>query len=237
MSKKITNIQKSTTLEILNILKKKIVSFKRVAVFLIIVAGILGINLVLLPSFSDSRVGEFIKNNTYAGPILIILYTALSHVFAPIISGPFVIISYKLFGLVETVVYMYIGGLISAGISFYLARKFGRSFVTKMVGNSRMKEVDGFTSHAGVKMLIVTRLLGFSLFDIVSYAFGLTLIKFRTFILITAIFSAIPNAIVILAFERKDALLSKDFIFTAILLTLIQVMYIRHLHIQWKKRI
>ncbi|MCS7092711.1 MAG: VTT domain-containing protein, partial [Patescibacteria group bacterium] len=214
----------------------KIISFKKVAIFLIVAGGVLGVNLLLLPSFSDSRVGEFIKNNVYIGPVIIILYTALSHVFAPVISGPFIIVSYKLFGLVETVVYMYIGGLISAAISFYLARKFGRKFVTKMVGEAQMKEVDGFTSDAGVKMLIITRLLGFSLFDIVSYAFGLTLMKFHTFMIITAIFSAIPNAIVIIAFERKDALLSKDFILTAIFLTLIQVLYIRHLHIQWKRK-
>jgi uncharacterized membrane protein YdjX (TVP38/TMEM64 family) len=231
-----TKTESEIDLNVVSIHKSKIVSFRKIALYSLVLGIILAVNLLLLPSFSDSRVGDFIKYNPIAGPAIIIIYTALSHVFAPVISGPFIIVSYKLFGLTETVVYMYVGGLISAAISFYLARKFGRKFVTKMVGEPQMKDIDGFTSDAGLRMLIVTRLLGFSLFDIVSYAFGLTLMRFHTFMLVTAIMSAIPNIIVIMAFERKDALLSKDFIVTAIILTLVQVVYIRYLHKQWKRR-
>jgi uncharacterized membrane protein YdjX (TVP38/TMEM64 family) len=69
-----------------------------------------------------------------------------------------------------------------------------------------MKQVDDFVQVSGVKLLIIGRLFGFAVFEIISYAAGFTNMKFKTYFIITVIFSAIPAAIFGYAFKSVDFL-------------------------------
>ena len=56
-----------------------------------------------------------------------------------------------------------------------------------------MTKIDEFAAVEGGQILIISRLIGFALFDFISYAAGLTKIKYKDYIVITAVFGLIPN--------------------------------------------
>lgn len=56
-----------------------------------------------------------------------------------------------------------------------------------------MKEVDEFAALEGKKVLWISRILGFSIFELISYAAGLTKISFKDYFLITFVTSTFIN--------------------------------------------
>ena len=55
-----------------------------------------------------------------------------------------------------------------------------------------MDQVDFYVQRFGLRTLILGRIFGFPIFEIISYAGGLTGMPFSTYIFITALFAAIP---------------------------------------------
>ena len=92
----------------------------------------------------------------------------------------------------------------SSAIVFYIARRFGRAWVLKLAGQKNMKEVDDFVEYAGTEMLILSRLFGFSVFEVISYAAGLTRISFRKYFIITLIFTIPARVVFAYIFRNVD---------------------------------
>lgn len=126
------------------------------------------------------------------GPLAVFAYIVLSHVFAPLGGTPGLLIGLAAFGFVPTLLLTYLASLTSAAINFYLACRYGRRLVAKLAGKKAMGDIDLFTAASGVKVLILSRLFGFALFELVSYAAGLTKINFKKYLLITALFTPGP---------------------------------------------
>ena len=138
------------------------------------------------------------------GPIFIVSFTAFSQIFAPLPGSPASLLSIAVYGYTTTVIFVYLGGLLSASISFYLSRRFGRKLVIKFVGQNTMNEIDDFAKAEGTEVLIISRLIGFPLFDYISYAAGLTNIPFNKYFAITAVCSVIPTLILAVLFKGLD---------------------------------
>ena len=161
---------------------------------------ILLIVLVLYFAFSwlTSALG-LDKFQSFAGklgilaPAVIIFYTAFSHILAPLAGTPAVILSVLMFGVYKTVLYLYVASMISAVANFYISKRFGRKLVLKFVGARGISQVDKFTEIFGTKLLIISRIIGFSVFELISYAAGLTKISFKKYFIITLIFTLIPS--------------------------------------------
>lgn len=68
-----------------------------------------------------------------------------------------------------------------AALCFFIARVFGRSTVEKLTGKTVLNSMDAFFARYGKHTILVCRLLPFVPFDPVSYAAGLTSIRFRHF--------------------------------------------------------
>jgi len=160
----------------------------------------------LLPVMGSDEFRSFTASMGIFGPLVVIVYVVVSHIVAPLAGLPGVLLGASVYGIVKTVLFLYIAGLISGAINFWISRRFGREWVTKLVGKKTMKQVDDFTQVAGVKVLIASRLCGFALFEVVSYTAGFTNMKFKTYFLITAVFSAIPASIFGYAFKNVDFL-------------------------------
>lgn len=169
----------------------------------VLVAGIIVLLVIALLSSdwlfdflndASARLGAF-------APSVIVLYVVISHVLAPVTGSPAVVASAAVYGINATLVYLYIGGLISSVINFYISRKLGRRWVEKLAGKKSMENVDRFMEMEGTKTLIASRIFGFPLFDVVSYAAGLTNVSFRKYYLITAVFSIIPKAAYAIIFQ------------------------------------
>ena len=158
----------------------------------------------LIPSLTSPEVQAFVEKLGPFGPLVIVVYIVVSHIFAPLAGTPGVLLSLVLFGILRTMVYVYFASLVSASLCFLIARRFGRNWITRLVGREAMTEVDRFVEASGTKILILSRVFGFSLFEIISYAAGLTSISFRKYFAITAVFVLIPNTIFTFIFKDLD---------------------------------
>lgn len=160
---------------------------------LIITLVVLIIFFAVVFVFSKSSIQKYMLSLGKSGPIYVVAYLAISHIIPPLIATPMVIISANSYGIVNTMVYMYVSSLISAAINFYVARIFGRYLVRKMVGEKGMRDIDDFGTKFGTRFLILGRIFGYSIFEAVSYAGGLSNMSFKRFYIITALVSIIPS--------------------------------------------
>ena len=141
----------------------------------------------LIPLASSAEFQDLVFRLGLWGYLLVILYTVVSHVFAPLSGAPAMAFSFSLYGLATGLVLLYLASLLGAAANFWISRLWGRRLVRKFAGQQSLKEVDEFAKVSGKKALWVSRLLGFAVFEVVSYAAGLTTIKFHDYLLITAL--------------------------------------------------
>lgn len=174
----------------------------RVIKLLILGVVIWAVLLLLVPELTSEEFKAFVDGFGIFGPIAVIGYIIFSHILAPVAGTPVVFSSIAIFGIYETMLYIYIGGIISAAVNFFISRKLGRAFVIRFVGAKTMREIDEFAESSGTVSLILSRLLGFAIFEVISYAAGLTNISFKKYFIITVIFSGIPG--LVFAFLFKD---------------------------------
>ncbi len=127
-------------------------------------------------------------------PIAWILLHQISYVIAPISGLPFLVSGFYLFGK-TAIIYTYFMVLIGATINFWISRIWGRSLVSKFAGKDAIEKIDKLSKEYGVITLIAARMLQGGVGDFVSYAYGLTPMKFSTYILITAL-AIIPGNVI-----------------------------------------
>lgn len=80
-----------------------------------------------------------------------------------------------------------------------------------LIGKKGEQKVDKHTQNFGVEVLILTRLFDGFLFEWISYAAGLTNMKYKTYILIT-MWASIPYHIILFIFSSTIDDLGKTFI-------------------------
>ena len=85
--------------------------------------------------------------------------------------------------------------MVGAALCFYIARILGRDVVEKLTGKKALAATDEFFTRFGKHTIIVCRLLPFVSFDLVSYAAGLTSMRFWGFFWATGI-GQLPATIV-----------------------------------------
>lgn len=164
----------------------------------IILTGVL-LALVLLLVFIQKQtlqldirhLKEFIRSFGALGPIVFITLNIISIVFSPLTSFPFWVASLALFGFLPTCFYIMVGNSAGSIINFLIAKRFGRPLVANLVGKKGIEKIDEITEMVGLKTLFLARLVGGAATDYVSYAAGLTSMKFKQYTLIS-IFVTIP---------------------------------------------
>ena len=105
----------------------------------------------------------------------------------------------------------WIGALMGALTSFYIARLFRKVALRKIVHNQKTVE---FIRHAGEKrgfyVILISRLLPFISFDIISYMAGLSGIRPWAFILGTAL-GMLPATIIYTFIGNEIPVMEKNF--------------------------
>lgn len=182
---------------------------RKTAIEILKIAGIIVflyilLKTILIPLVTSEGFKDFTASLGFFGYFVVIGYTVLSHVFAPLAGTPGVLLGLTIYGAKTGMFLLYIASLISATINFWISRKFGRKLVTKLVGEKSMKEVDEFTLVEGKQVLIISRLFGFPIFEFISYAAGLTNISFREYFIITAFGSIFTNIGFYFIFKNID---------------------------------
>jgi uncharacterized membrane protein YdjX (TVP38/TMEM64 family) len=140
----------------------------------------------------------------WLGPLFIGLVFVFTHVFAPISGTPFYLVGIQLYGYETILILFYCTSMISATICFFIARKWRRKIVTKLVGEKMMANIDDTVSFNESSILITGRTLGYCFFEFTSYALGLTTISFKKYIAYTAVLTPIPMLLLYLVFKNLD---------------------------------
>ena len=178
-----------------------------VAIILIVVAV-----QYLLPDINSPKFKEFVESSGVWGPLAIIGYIVVAHVIAPLVGSPATFLSAAIFGIVETMVFLYFAGLISSVINFQISRRLGRTWVKKLAGEKNLETIDRFLGVSTINIFILSRIFGFAIFDVISYAAGFTKISFKKYFLITAIFPLIPLATFAFIFKEFDFTSKNNFL-------------------------
>ena len=77
--------------------------------------------------------------------------------------------------------------LLASAISFWIGRGLGRNAVEALVGRSGLVSTDAWFLRHGAWAVLVARLVPIVSFDLISYAAGLSAIRFRWFLAATAL--------------------------------------------------
>ncbi|BBR58546.1 MULTISPECIES: TVP38/TMEM64 family protein [unclassified Klebsiella] len=101
----------------------------------------------------------------------------------------------SLFGAFWGGVLSWSSAMAGAALCFYIARIMGRGVVEKLTGKAVLNGVDGFFARYGKHTILICRLLPFVPFDPISYAAGLTSMRFRHFLIATGL-GQLPATIV-----------------------------------------
>lgn len=125
------------------------------------------------------------------GPVLYVLgYAAL--VLVPTPASVLTILAGALFGLLEGVLLAWLGALLGAVGGFAIGRRLGRPAVDRLLGG-RLAQTDRVLAHHGLPAVLAVRLVPVFPFTPLNYAAGLVGVKFRHYLLGSAL-GMLPGA-------------------------------------------
>lgn len=118
------------------------------------------------------------------GPAIVILLMVVAVVASPIPSAPIALAAGAAYGHTNGTIYIVIGAETGALIAFGLARFLGRGVVLKWFGDKADMGLLG-SQNALTATVLLSRLMPFISFDLISYAAGLSALHFWRFALAT----------------------------------------------------
>jgi uncharacterized membrane protein YdjX (TVP38/TMEM64 family) len=119
-----------------------------------------------------------------APALFIVIYIAGAVLFVP--GALLTIVGGALFGLVWGTVYVSIGATIGATAAFVIGRYLARGWVrARLENNPRFAAIDDAVGREGWKIVALTRLSPVFPFNLLNYAFGLTGVSLRDYVIAT----------------------------------------------------
>lgn len=142
----------------------------------------------------QETIANYVKSWGPLAPIVFILIYQINIIIAPINGFPLLIVGFLLFGK-NTVPIVYMATILGSSINFYISKRWGRPVVGKLAGEDALIKIDKLAKEYGVGTLFILRFFLIGLGDFIAYAYGLTRIKYSTFILVSGI-AIIPSHII-----------------------------------------
>ena len=134
------------------------------------------------------KIKTWVESFGVIAPLVYIgLYLISTVFFLP--GTPVTVLAGFVFGPLWGVLYASIASIISVACAFLIARYVARDLVEGWVkGNAQFQKIDEQVEEQGWRILMFTRLVPIFPFNLQNYAYGLTKIRFSTFVLTSAIF-------------------------------------------------
>lgn len=129
------------------------------------------------------------------GPLAILLLEMIQALLAPIPGQAIEAVSGYLYGPWLGTLYAVTGLAIGSFITFYLARRFGRPLVVRLIGQQSMSRLDDLVRRGGAPFFFLIWLLPFAPDDLACVAAGLTPMPTRQF-LVLMLFGRLPGILV-----------------------------------------
>lgn len=138
---------------------------------------------------------QYILSYGALAPIISFILMLVQSVAAPLPAFLITFANAALFGWVWGAVLSWSSAMAGAALCFFIAKFLGRDVVERLTSKYAIDSIDEFFDKYGKYTILVCRLLPFISFDIVSYAAGLTSMKFLPFFIATGI-GQLPATIV-----------------------------------------
>lgn len=138
---------------------------------------------------------EYILGFGIWAPIVSFLLMILQSIAAPLPAFIITFANAGLFGWVKGALLSWSSAMVGAALCFYISRFFGRAVTEKLTSKYALESIDEFFDCYGEYAVLISRLLPFISFDIVSYGAGLTSMSFWKFFIATGI-GQLPATIV-----------------------------------------
>ncbi|HEY4550485.1 MAG TPA: TVP38/TMEM64 family protein [Bacillus sp. (in: firmicutes)] len=179
----------------------RIIAIVGIAIFMICYFTIPSLNNGLNNAFSTiskldtAIVIEYLRS--YGNLAIVVSFTlmVLQSIAAPIPAFLITLSNAAIFGWWQGAILSWSSAMAGAALCFFIARVLGRDAVEKLTSKGAMESVDVFFEKYGNRTIVVCRLLPFVSFDFVSYAAGLTNMRFWSFFIATGI-GQLPATIV-----------------------------------------
>ena len=160
---------------------------------LLIVGGIVVLGVIAILSLEHTMLLTLQDNFTgwvdAAGPWgwLVIIILLILHSFVPFPLEFAAVAAGATYGFTIGTIVTWIGTVLGGILSFWISRQFGRGFFERALNPAQLAWLDKHAKSEGTVALLVSRLLPFMSFTLVSYAAGLTPVAWITFIWTSAI--------------------------------------------------
>lgn len=152
-------------------------------------------SLAAFATLDQQAIERFIDSWGPQAALVSFALMVLQAIIAPLPAFLITFANASLFGAFWGGVLSWTSAMAGAALCFFIARVFGRSAVERLTGKTVLKNMDAFFERYGKHAILVCRLLPFVPFDPVSYAAGLTSIRFRHFFIATGL-GQLPATIV-----------------------------------------
>lgn len=156
-------------------------------------------------------------------PVVSFLLMVLQSVIAPLPAFIITFANAGLFGWVKGAVLSWSSAMAGAALCFYIAKFLGREAVEKLTSRTALEKVDHFFEQYGSYAILIARLLPFISFDIVSYAAGLTSMRFWPFFIATGL-GQLPATIVYSYIGGMLTGTTKTFVFGLLMLFALSIL-------------
>ncbi|MBE9532042.1 MAG: TVP38/TMEM64 family protein, partial [Proteobacteria bacterium] len=154
-----------------------------------------------LNGLSAQRLTAYIESLGILGPIVFILiFTVAPTLLLPAL--PLTIAAGILFGPFWGVVYVAIGSTSGATLAFLVARLVGRKWVKRRLKKSGLGSFDKRVKKDGWKIVAITRLVPLFPYNLLNYAFGLSGIDLKTYVVTSFIFM-LPATVAYVTFSSS----------------------------------
>ena len=179
----------------------RIIAIAGIAIFMIIYFAIPSFKEGLNHAFStisklDTQIViEYLRSYGKLAAVVSFILMVLQSIAAPIPAFLITLSNAAIFGWWQGAILSWASAMAGAALCFYIARVLGRDVVEKLTSKGAMESVDVFFEKYGNRTIVVCRLLPFISFDFVSYAAGLTNMKFWSFFIATGL-GQLPATIV-----------------------------------------
>lgn len=148
-----------------------------------------------LSSLDIDSLKQYILSYGALAPIISFILMIVQSVAAPLPAFLITFANAALFGWVWGAVLSWSSAMAGAALCFFIVKFLGRDVVERLTSKYAIDSIDEFFDKYGKYTILVCRLLPFISFDIVSYAAGLTSMKFLPFFIATGI-GQLPATIV-----------------------------------------
>lgn len=161
---------------------------RKILAAMLVMALTYAIMALVLRAIGLENAQHYVHQAGIWSPVLFVLLCAASLIIAPLSGSSLYIMGGALFGKETSLLLSYIATLLGCSANFWISRKLGRRVASRFIGRSHLEELDQFTDrikhHHSVFYMVILMPLSQ---DIVSYAIGLTKVRYSVFLLALAI--------------------------------------------------